>query len=285
MKSLYPEAKASINIPLNTITIRVDSLLLPTIIESLRKIDQPVPQIVIIARVWNVSKLLQRHLGLTPNDFSLDLKYILPPGVKGFTLDSLTDIVPGRFRLLSEEAESRLLVSPKITVASGVSCEISSTINVPIQTTASTGTVITTSVQYVEVGTKLNVRPIVYKSEEILLIIEGAVSSVTSITGSGYPETSKRAYNTQLTLKSGYTVVLGGLLSEEKIDTKQGTILREIPLIGILFDWIFGNVKTSYKLSEIIVTITPILLTPDMITQPGQPEPKPEMLKEEENSK
>ena len=71
------------------------------------------------------------------------------------------------------------------------------------------------------------------------------------------PITSKRTFITQVVVKSGETIALGGLISDEKVVNKTKVpCLGDIPLLGYLFK----NQITSSKKTNLIVFITPTIV-------------------------
>ena len=87
----------------------------------------------------------------------------------------------------------------------------------------------------------------------------------TSVTGnsgeSTRPITSKRTINTQVVVKSGDTIALGGLINDEKIENiDKVPCLGDIPFLGYLFK----VSRTNYKKTNLFVFITPtIVRTPE----------------------
>ena len=77
-----------------------------------------------------------------------------------------------------------------------------------------------------------------------------------SETGDSY-DTVTRAVSTQVRVKSGQTVVLGGMLqSTEKETVRKVPLLGQIPVIG----WFFTNKTTSKSTTDLVVFLTPTVL-------------------------
>lgn len=99
--------------------------------------------------------------------------------------------------------------------------------------------------KYQDIGIQLNVVPQISDKDYINLIIHPAVTSFTetldikSETGatlSKYPIINTREVDTQVLIKNGETVVIGGLLKDVKTSGRTGIpFLGSIPLIGFLF--------------------------------------------------
>jgi general secretion pathway protein D len=90
--------------------------------------------------------------------------------------------------------------------------------------------------------------------------INQEVSNATATTTSGIdsPTIQKRTAESTVTVKSGETIILAGLIKEEKNNASQGLpLLAQIPLIGGLF----GTQSSADNRTELIILITPRVLT------------------------
>jgi general secretion pathway protein D len=80
----------------------------------------------------------------------------------------------------------------------------------------------------------------------------------TPASGSSNPPISQRSLQTQIAVQSGETVLLGGLISENNLVSDSGVpLLSSIPVVGKLF----GNTERKRHRTEIIVLITPQVIT------------------------
>jgi len=70
------------------------------------------------------------------------------------------------------------------------------------------------------------------------------------------PITTERVATTEVSVESGMTVVIGGLIKDKILETETGIpLLKDIPLLG----WLFKNRKTSKDKTELLIFITPEL--------------------------
>jgi general secretion pathway protein D len=91
-------------------------------------------------------------------------------------------------------------------------------------------------VQYQSVGTKLTIRPSINADGYINLSVQQEVSTATSEIQFGAPVINTREVSTELLVKDGQTVVLGGLIDHQRQKTYSGVpFLQDIPLLGFLF--------------------------------------------------
>lgn len=126
-------------------------------------------------------------------------------------------------------------------------------------------------VQYQDVGTKLSVRPTISGDGYVTLQVSQEVSAATSQTQFNAPVISTRSVQTQLLLKDGQTVVIGGLTDRQHQTTQGGIpILSSIPILGALF----GHVSRSSSETELFLFITPHVIRTDddadQLTKPLQ---------------
>ncbi len=110
------------------------------------------------------------------------------------------------------------------------------------------------------VGIYLQVAPSVASDGSITMAIYPQVSTVvktTEINGASYPDIATREAQTTLRVKSGDSIVLGGLLKNEDLEQlEQVPILSKIPLFGELFK----RRKKTKSSSQVIITLTPTLI-------------------------
>src|SRR5690606_17466722 len=97
----------------------------------------------------------------------------------------------------------------------------------------------------------------------ITLAIYPQVSTVvkpTEINGASYPDIATREAQTTLRVKTGETIVIGGLLRNEELEQlEQVPILSKIPLFGELFK----RRKKTCSSSQVVISLTPTLVLPD----------------------
>lgn len=158
-----------------------------------------------------------------------------------------------------ENQDSNILANPRIRVRNKDKAKIMIGDRVPVITTTSTSTgFVSESINYVDVGLKLEVEPNIYLDEEVAIKVNLEVSSlvreVISKTGSLSYQIGTRGASTVLRLKNGETQVLAGLISDE--ERSSGTKLPglgDLPVAGRLF----GGQKDDNQRSEIVLAITP----------------------------
>ena len=155
-----------------------------------------------------------------------------------------------------------LLSNPRIRVKNNEKAKILVGDKVPIITTTSTANVgISESVQYVDVGLKLDVEPRITLDNFVNIKVGLEVSSLGEKTvtrnGAVVFTIGTRNANTILRLKNGETQILAGLiLDDERKNSAKLPGLGDIPLLGRLF----ANQEDRKSKTEIILAITPRII-------------------------
>lgn len=174
-----------------------------------------------------------------------------------YTLNKDGDV---RFLLRMLEAESKLNVisTPSIMVRDNQTAKISVGRQVPVRTGQTTSGVGTTTelIQYRDTGVLLEVTPRVNSSGLVLMEINQEVSSVdqTQTSSIDSPTINQRAIQSTVAVQSGETIVLGGLIQDDRSLGKSGVPgLYGLPVVGPLF----GQTNQEANRTELLVLLTP----------------------------
>jgi general secretion pathway protein D len=115
-------------------------------------------------------------------------------------------------------------------------------------------------VQYKDVGTKLTVRPTISIDGTVQLNVTQEVSNATTETAFNAPVISTRSIRTDLLVKDGQTIVLGGLTDKQRDVQSAGIpLFSSIPLLGGLF----GRQSRNTTETELFVFLTPRVIRTD----------------------
>lgn len=123
-------------------------------------------------------------------------------------------------------------------------------------TTTNAGLTSASSIQYRDTGVLLTVRPRVNAGGLVIMDLEQAVDDVKVTTNStiNSPTIVQRQIKSAVAVKSGETLVLGGLIKENGNYNKSGIPwLYELPVIGSLF----GTTSKTVARTELVVLLTP----------------------------
>jgi general secretion pathway protein D len=115
-------------------------------------------------------------------------------------------------------------------------------------------------IQYRDVGTQLTIIPTVNDEGYVNLQVTQQVSNATEETQFGAPIISTREASTQVFVKDGHTVVVGGLIDRQREKSQSGIpLLKDIPLLGLLF----GTTQKKTVKAELFIFLTPHVIQSD----------------------
>lgn len=208
------------------------------------------------------------------------------------------DEVSATLRAFMQDRNSSLVQYPRVLTINNREVAITAAENTPVnagvQTVQSGGTSSQPvgTLEYLPIGTQINILPKTIGQNQIALTVAITVSSIIGEIpidlGTGrnlYPVTSGRVYNASLQVDSGYTLAVGGL---EKVDDRSNIggvpVLKDIPGLG----YFFKSKTRSRDRHNLIIFITPYVIsdpsrTPGISEQPetviplrpGLPPPAP----------
>jgi len=162
---------------------------------------------------------------------------------------------------LKTDTDSNILANPRIRVRNKDKAKVLIGDRVPVITVTTNNGVSSDSVNYIDVGLKLDVEPNIYLDDEVAikvnLEVSNVVKDVTSKSGTQAYQIGTRSASTVLRLRDGETQMLAGLISDE--DRSTG---NKVPGIGELpmLNRLFGSQKDDRSRSEIVLSITPRLV-------------------------
>lgn len=237
----------------------------------IQEIDVAPRQVLISAKILNVTK--NEDLGL-----GVDLQYssqpfdTTAPLLGGFTSDVervasgangiFSMIVRGHVQTfieaLSVKNKVETIASPQLLAIHGKTSRIQVGDRLGFRVTTTTQTSSLESVEFLEVGTLLEVTPYISKTGLIRMVVHPEVST-GSITSDGLPEERTTEATSEMLVGDGETVLIGGLLNVSRQRTRnQVPILGDIPLVGFLF----GRNGWVDVQSELLILITPRIVGP-----------------------
>ena len=162
-------------------------------------------------------------------------------------------------QLRSQKGNANLLANPRVRVRNKMPAKILIGERVPVITTTATANVGSfETVNYLDVGLKLEIEPVVSLDDEVSMKIALEVSNIleTIIRASGTQVYRLGTRNTSTTLRvrDGETNILAGLIQRDERRANTGVPgLNEIPVVNKLF----GASQDSDTRTEIVLLITP----------------------------
>lgn len=177
---------------------------------------------------------------------------------------------------LASSGRGNILATPHIIATDNVPAEINVGENIPLQTNVGGGIASLASAGAAgavgagnlaamngfgfnapreDVGNKIKVTPHINESDQVRLEIEQESSAPGTPTGNlGVIPITKRTAKTTVVVKDQQTVVIGGLMRDEYITSKDKVpILGDIPILGVLF----RKTHTSKKKTNLLLVLTP----------------------------
>ena len=286
IKGLAPEA--TVDKGGNRLIVVTSPRVIAEIQQVVAVMDVPVRQVMLEARIVEVSTDDAKRLGVdwdllnrqgtvivegpsdpsAPNQLPGELPFITPtPGsydiYKLRAMSRQAKAFQIAIDMMIHEGSARVLANPKIATLNGREADILIGTRVPFVVTgavfAGGGAAPTQSIQREEVGIKLKITPIINADGYITTRITPEVSSIIGFKGpnADLPVVSTRQASTTVRLKDGNSVIIGGLLSEEKTTTiTKVPILGEIPGIGLLFQ----HHNTVGVKKDLVIEVTPRIL-------------------------
>jgi general secretion pathway protein D len=184
--------------------------------------------------------------GLT-GGFNLVLGNQLAPHVVINALHQLTDV--------------KILSNPSLVVVDNGEATLEVGDQVPISTGSATvlsaNNAVVNTVDYKNTGIILHVEPRVNSNGSVLLAIDQEISSVPQDSTTLTPTISQRKVKSEISVVSGQTVLLAGLINDQQEKTRQGLpILNQLPYVGSAF----GTTGTSQVRTELIIFIQPQII-------------------------
>lgn len=233
--------------------------------------DIPDPEVMLEVEVLEIKRNRLMELGFQwPGQFGFSP---LPGAGGAVTVASLSEL-NGRgiqasvgsllVNARKSDQDSTILANPRIRVRNKEKAKILIGDKVPVITSTSTATGFTSeSINYLDVGLKLEVEPNIYADGDVSIRVNLEVSNqvrdVVSKTGALSYQIGTRGATTTLRLRDGETQVLAGLISDEdRVSANKIPGFGEIPLLGRLF----GSQKDEAQRNEILLSITPRIVRP-----------------------
>ncbi|MCZ6906484.1 MAG: type IV pilus secretin PilQ [Deltaproteobacteria bacterium] len=269
----------------NTLIIRDIKKNIDNANEIVRRLDTRTPQVLIESNLIETNPTFSRALGVrfqfrrggttfaseapAGSPFSAD-----PASPLGLVLSTIQSRVAGLQDLRSfleaaeEEGDIRIISRPSVVTLNNVTSTIQSlrivrvllpsgTTNIASGTGAAAGAALAT--QEVNVGIVLTVTPQVSSDGFVLMKINVKSSTLASqpSTGAAIPDELTREAISNVLVRDGETVVIGGIMKDTRSETEAGIpYLKDIPIVG----WLFKTIRFQKDFEELMVFITPRII-------------------------
>lgn len=269
LKLLGPRSSVIVNQRMNTLVIHASQHYLNEAMKLIKKLDQPVPQVHISAKVVVIDQSGLKALGLLLKtaggddnsnggfqNAALNLGLNDAAGVLGFGLGKITGhMLSLELQAIQSEGNGKIIASPELTVADNHQAVISQGDEVPYQTSTPSGA---TQVEFKPATLSLQVTPQITADDQLALSLKITKDSITQRTGTAgaTPIIATSAIQTQVQDLNGKTVMLGGIkINEHQEENKRVPYLSHIPLLGLLFQ----HHSLISKQMDLLVFVTPTI--------------------------
>lgn len=192
-----------------------------------------------------------------------------PTGFTPFVGTFVNQVIDARLELLANDGKVKTLSQPTQMVSNRKRARIEVGQEIPYVQSTSTGTgtgTQTASVTFREVSIVMEVQPTIFEGGIVRLQVTVTVREVvgnTAIEGNNTPVLSLRESQTDVYMRDGETMVMGGLLRErERMDENGLPFLKDIPFVGYLFK----SANKSVQKTDLMFFLRPTIintLSPD----------------------
>ena len=250
---------------------------------TLKRLDLPLTQVLIEATIVEVTLNDDLKYGLqwAFSDSRANTGYTgqgqvsgLDKGVLGgiaqgftYTLSNSLGSVRAVLNALATKSLLKVISSPSLMVLDNHTATINVGNQQPIQTSVTylinNENASTSTIQYKDTGVNLVVTPSVNAGNIVTMQVDQTVTDVGSPQASagGQPAFLQRQISSKVAVRSGETIVLGGLIKDNKTTGKAGVpFLQDVPIVGNLF----GTNEVAGNRTELLVVITPRVVRSDI---------------------
>lgn len=280
--------KVDTDIPSNALVLTGSSLGISRVKEMVGQLDKKPQQVLMEAKVVAVSKSATKELGIQwswdeapktyeyePATFSYDAStktYIQQSPEKITRHTSVGNGYPGiisfgrspdglpyefyysaKINALVSNGNAKILSQPKVVTVNGKEARILVGDRIPVQTSTVANGTTSTSTTYVETGIKLAYTPVVGADGQITAKVHTEVSTPQLVSDIKQYQITTREAETNVRMKDGETLVIGGLIGSQQSKTvSKIPLLGDLPILGSLFK----NVSNSGSEAEIVIFLT-----------------------------
>jgi general secretion pathway protein D len=265
----------------NALVITATRQMWEEILEILKMLDIFRAQVLVEAVIVEVNMSFARELGVNLAQLG---GQVMSDGILGFGIISDPSLAIGQglnigvvdqatdadelftatpralLRIFKNSSQANLLSAPQILTMDNEEATINVGELVPIQTTTSTSINQSSNIRFEDVGLDLTIKPRITQKKTISLDVKLEVKSRSpeNIQGISVPIIGRRALTTVINTKHGGTVVIGGLMKDEKSTIHSRVpLVSRIPFLGKLFQ----SKKRENKKTNLFVFLTPYVLS------------------------
>ncbi len=267
---LSPLGKVMSYAPLRALVVEDRPDVLNRVETVIRTLDLPPRQVLIEARMIEARLSKDMRFGI---DWSLVFSkgngsgeihstgFASPAGVgsEGFFVSWAAGDFLARLEAMDGIEELTTLCAPRLLAVDGAAAEIIIGGQLGFSVVTTVENTVIQSVEFLDTGAQLRITPTITGDGYILMQIHPELSD--GVIEEGLPSKTTAQVTTDVLVKDGHTLFIGGLIREREESARKGIpILMRIPVLGALF----GRTTRSVQRSELVTLITP------RIVQPGE---------------
>lgn len=282
----------------NAIVMRASPAELMLARKLIRDLDRPKPEVVVDVAVLEVSRNLERKIGLQlPQTASVNIQAATSSsstsgsGTSGtnttstnnFTLNNLAHLNSNNFAVTIGQAQADLLLSdsttqviqePRIRASDGQDAQLKIGERLPVATgsyqtgaaTAIVSSLVNTQFQYLDVGVNIDITPTVLYDRDVSMKVKLTVSAengTENLGGVNEPIITQRVADETVRLKNGEANLIGGIRQIQTSNSVSGTPgLAELPLLKYLF----GVHDHTVQKDDLVFLLIPHVIRAEMVT-------------------
>jgi type II secretory pathway component HofQ len=283
--TLVPDVQYNVDARQEVIIVEGTPGAIDQVREMLAELDKPLDQVMIDLKVVDISDNGSKNLGVSwsSNQAPFTLQTTLREQAVGQTVNRtptgpvLSPLnVPGvpanvpmaigafarsplafdaTVNFLVTQNEAKILASPRVASISGKPSLIHIGDKFPIVYFDPRAGQF--QVQYVDIGIKLDVTSKVKSDGYVMIEVRPEVSTLIELVNNQYPRTAVRIVETNMRVKDGDTVIMGGLIREEDIqNVSKIPLLGDLPILGTLFK----TTTVTKNRNEVVIMLTPHIM-------------------------
>ncbi|RMG01668.1 MAG: type IV pilus secretin family protein, partial [Nitrospirae bacterium] len=277
-KILSERGSISVDERISSIIVKDVESNMPKVEELIKTLDKPTPQVLIEARIVEVNTAAKNEFGIKwglsthTYDKTLSLGGLTPfivdfpsgagPGSGsginfGFINPAGTLKLDLEIGALQNSGKLKIVSNPRIITVDNEEAFISQGKSIPVRKLTSEGTV---STEFKDVKLELKVKPHITPDNSVILNVEAKKEEIDPTVPSveGVPGTDKKEAKTNVIVKDGETLVIGGIYKTFDNDSATGVPgAMDVPILG----WLFKKKQKEFNTNELLIFITPRIVT------------------------
>jgi type IV pilus assembly protein PilQ len=211
-------------------------------------VDIPVQQVLIKTRLASIDTDFEKQLGIQFDLLSSNQQGIYSLAIAKLADGSLLDL---KLSALENEGHGELISSPRLFTANQQTASIESGEEIPYQEVSRSGA---TGVAFKKAVLSLKVTPQIMPGHYVLLQLQVNQDKPSNRIVKGVPSINTRQIVTNVLVKNGQTIALGGIYETNKQEGyTRIPFLSKIPLLGIIFQ----QKNQSEAKRELLIFVTP----------------------------